>query len=96
MIIMKERDKSYRLGVLSVCIGYALCFVPIIALPEIIYALVRFISFGLLGFAYKTILIRKNLHNFFVVFGGLAVVLFLGLMLAQLSELVYFLLEGIF
>ncbi len=89
-------NQTYKAAIVSVLAGYILNFVmPWFDLPEIFYTLLLLIAFGLLGFGYKTILIRKDLPSCFMVFGGFAVLLFLGGMLAQLFSLIIYLLKAI-
>jgi len=72
-------------------------FLPIFVFPEIVQLLTQFTIFLLLGFAYKNILIRNDLPDFFVAFGGCAVVLFWGfLLIPLLIECIGWLLEALF
>ena len=91
-----EQNKSYKLGIMSACIGYTLIFLLLIDLPEIMNLLTFLIIFGLLGFAYKSILIRNDLPAFFVGFGGFAVIFFWGSMLIQFFELVFYIMDMFF
>ncbi len=91
-----KSDKTYRIAVISVCVGYLLIFTPILSLPDIITSLMLMIMFGLLGFGYKTVLIRNDLPDFFVIFGAFALVIFGISMIANMYELISLVLEGLF
>ena len=88
MIMVKSWDKPYRRAVILAFIGYLLLFVsPIFHLPDIIFILIGMACFGMLGYAYKTILMRNSLPDFIVLFGAVSLVLFCILMIAQMFEL---------
>jgi hypothetical protein len=90
----KPQDTPYRLGTISIAVAFVLIavqfFIPF-SFPDIIEILAVLLLLALLGFGYGAILIRKDLPAFFVVFGGFGVVLFGGMFLFLLFELILFL-----